>query len=232
MIEVFDLQAPGHSSSTKFPTTPNRKSKDGLKGRISCLDFNPDKSGMFAAGTYNQAVGLFDQRNHQLCSKYAIDAGNGVTQVKFSPDGNHLFVASRQASAIQCWDVRQSGNLMYELNRPGKTNQRIHFDMDPTGQVLISGDQHGHVLAYDLTTLEGEDMEHKSRLHSDNMLHDDIIATATFNPAYPSMIATCSGQRKFAADDDSDDMTSDQVIDNSLRIWEWSGSYTWHSSEV
>ncbi|ORZ12763.1 WD40-repeat-containing domain protein [Absidia repens] len=141
MIEIFDVHAPGNNTSTKHSTTPHRKSRKGQKGIISCLDFNPDHSGMYAAGSYSQSIGIYDERTNDLCLKLTGMKGGGITQVKFSLDGNLLYSASRQFNRISCWDIRQSGNILYEIDRKGKTNQRITFDLDPTGSVLVTGDQ-------------------------------------------------------------------------------------------
>lgn len=141
MIEIFDVHAPGNNTSTKISTTPNRKSRKGQKGIVSCLDFNPDQSGMYAAGSYSNSIGIYDERTDELCLKLTGMKGNGITQVKFSLDGHLLYSASRQSNSILCWDVRQSGNILYDLHRKGKTNQRITFDLDPTGSVLITGEQ-------------------------------------------------------------------------------------------
>ncbi|KAG5338320.1 hypothetical protein C0989_007558 [Termitomyces sp. Mn162] len=49
-IEVFDISRPGHG--TRLPTTPSKKSKDGLKGIISALAFIPSQgSDTYAAGS-------------------------------------------------------------------------------------------------------------------------------------------------------------------------------------
>lgn len=162
MIEIFDVQRPGPDSK-KLPTTPKRKSKKGQKGIISCLDFCPDYSGLYAAGSYSQSIGIYDESNNELCLKLTGFEG-GTTQVKFSKDGTLLFSASRHTNKILCWDIRDSANILFELHRPGKTNQRISFDIDATGKYLMTGDQEGHVLIYDITTGESEDVETKQRL--------------------------------------------------------------------
>ncbi|SAL95021.1 hypothetical protein [Absidia glauca] len=233
MIEIFHVHAPGNNTSTKISTTPNRKSRKGQKGIVSCLDFNPDQSGMYAAGSYSNSIGIYDERTDELCLKLTGMKGNGITQVKFSLDGHLLYSASRQSNSILCWDVRQSGNILYDLHRKGKTNQRITFDLDPTGSVLITGEQDGSVLTYDTTTMETEDVETKPRLLSSWQAHQDIVSGATFNPLYPSVMASCSGQRKFTADLSSDDDTSHStdIIDNSLKVWQLPGQYEWYSME-
>lgn len=36
------------------------------KGIISCLAFNPDFSGLYAAGSYSQSIGLYDESNNEM----------------------------------------------------------------------------------------------------------------------------------------------------------------------
>ncbi|CDH57186.1 telomerase cajal body protein 1-like [Lichtheimia corymbifera JMRC:FSU:9682] len=234
MIEIFDVQRPGQASA-KIPTIPNRKSKQGQKGIISCLDFSVD--GLYAAGSYSQSVGIYDETNNELCLKLTGIQG-GVTQVRFTPDGNFLYTASRTSNVISCWDIRDTANVLYELPRPGKTSQRITFDIDPSGKTLVSGDQYGNILFYDISNSKGED-QLEDRLLYRMEGHRDITSCATWNPMYPWLLATCSGQRKFELDDsDSDSGDGDdndrqeQVVDNSLSIWQVPGTPEWYSLEA
>jgi WD40 repeat protein len=169
MIEVFDVQT---QESTKRPTIPKRKSRKGQKGIIACLDFAPDYSGLYAAGSYSQSIGIYDESNDELCLKLTGMEGGGVTQVKFSKDGRYLFSASRHANSILCWDVRDSANILYELPRQAKTNQRVSFDLDATGRYLMTGDEEGNALVYDVLTGESEDIETKQRLVTQFKVHD------------------------------------------------------------
>ncbi|KAI8977912.1 WD40-repeat-containing domain protein [Pilobolus umbonatus] len=227
MIEIFDTNS-GGSSSVKVPTIPKRRSKKGQKGIISCIDFSPDHSGLYAAGSYSQSIGLYDESVNELCYKLTGFQG-GTTQVKFSKDGTLLFSASRHSNSILCWDIRDSANILYELPRKGRTNQRIHFDIDATGRYLMTGDEEGKLLIYDITTGEEEDVETKQRLIQSFNAHRDLISSASFNPVYP-IISTCSGQRIFEIEDDTDDeMSVDRVIDCSLKGWKMNGQYEWFS---
>lgn len=62
------------------------------------------------------------------------------------------------------------------------------------------------------------------------MCYIDLVSSASFNPLYPVM-ATCSGQRKFSMDDDSDDEDSNELpVDNSVQLWSLPGSWTTYDS--
>ncbi|KAI9260132.1 WD40-repeat-containing domain protein [Sporodiniella umbellata] len=168
--------------------------------------------GLYAAGSYSQSIGIYDARNDALCLKLTGFHG-GTTQVKFSYDGQYLFSASRHANTILCWDIRDSANVLYELPRPGKTNQRIHFDFDPTGTHLVTGDERGQLTAYRIA--QPGQYETVSQWKA----HQDLISCAAFNPVYP-ILATCSGQRKFENDEE-------RVVDNSIQAWRVPGHYEW-----
>lgn len=189
MIEIFDVHRPGPESQ-KVPTIPKRKSKRGQKGIISCLDFCPDYSGLYAAGSYSQSIGIYDETNHELCLKLTGFSG-GTTQVKFSKDGTLLFSASRHANSILCWDIRDSANILYELPRPGKTNQRIAFDIDATGRYLMTGDELGNILIYDVFTGEGENVETKQRLITSFKAHNGKNYTHTLGVTIYIKLISC-----------------------------------------
>ncbi len=61
-------------------------------------------------------------------------------QVMWSPDGNYLYSGARQDPRILCWDVRNSGQVLYAMHRSsGTTNQRLDFDIEPRGRHLATG---------------------------------------------------------------------------------------------
>ncbi|ORY89558.1 WD40-repeat-containing domain protein [Syncephalastrum racemosum] len=219
MIEIFDVQRPGELGD-KIAMSPSRKSREGQKGIISCIDFSPDYAGIYAAGSYSQSVGLYDEASNRLLLKLSGIEG-GVTQVRFSLDGSLLFTASRSSNVIRCWDIRETGNILYTLPRAGNTNQRIHFDIDPSGRTLVTGDQDGKLLFYDIATGEIAD-----RSICAYEAHQDIVTAAAFNPVYPHLLATASGQRKYAPGKNS------QTIDNTLRLWRLPGHYETHTYDI
>ncbi|KAI9275935.1 WD40-repeat-containing domain protein [Phascolomyces articulosus] len=233
-IEIFDVQRPGQESQ-KIPTIPQKRTKEGQKGIISCLDFSPDYAGLYAVGSYSHNVGIYDETNNELCLKLS-GFKTGVTQVKFSMDGSQLFTVCRVSNVISCWDIRNTADVVYDLPRPGQTSQRIAFDIDPSGKLLITGDQNGNVLFYDISS-ETTENKHLKSMHA----HQDLSVCATINPMYPWLIASASGQRKYTIDDEEsssdeeeeeNDKERDSVentIDNSLKIWRVPGHTEWYT---
>ena len=104
MIRVFDLNEPG-ARYTSIPTSKTRHSALGQKGLISCLAFNPDCSGAYAAGSFASSVGIYVENESGTCSvivyspsclsylryiEAALELSNldfGVTALKWSPCG-------------------------------------------------------------------------------------------------------------------------------------------------
>ena len=52
-----------------------------------------------------------------------------------------MYSASRLSSCVEVWDVRYAADPLGKYPRPGKTNQRMDFDVDPTGSWIAIGDQ-------------------------------------------------------------------------------------------
>lgn len=81
----------------------------------------------------------------------------GVTHLAFHPlSPVTLFVGSRRSSSIQVYDLRDTSVPVTELQREGKTNQRLVFDVDPWGRYLCSGDDEGTVKVWDISDLSRE----------------------------------------------------------------------------
>ena len=53
-------------------------------GIVSCIAFNPDRSGLIAAGSYSGQAGLYDASTHELLFLLQGQKG-GLTQVTFFP---------------------------------------------------------------------------------------------------------------------------------------------------
>ncbi|CAB4431407.1 unnamed protein product [Rhizophagus irregularis] len=228
MIKIFDLDRPGRDGQD-IKTTPSRKSKEGQKGIISCLAFNPDRSGLYAAGSYSQTIGLYDESNNEMCSILQgteNESIGDIIQVQFSRDGKYLFSSSRKDNYIRCWDIRNTGNILYKLERNGNTNQRLSFDLDNTGSFLVTGSLDGKMIVYDLVNLDSKGSPRKVL---DRLAHDDAVSAMSIHPTLP-LIASCSGQRKFKlinGDISENDQNQNITSDNSLKIWRAKGDYAW-----
>ncbi|KAJ3158126.1 hypothetical protein HDU86_003078 [Geranomyces michiganensis] len=155
-------------------------------GLISSITFNPDFSGMYAAGSFFGSIGLYDERNDELLHQIILEKGRGLTQVSFSRDGTQLFYTSRKSNTIICRDLRNSGDVLATFARSGNTNQRIGFSLDPQGRYLSTGDETGRILVYNLHTKE---------LVKEFQAHNDTVSSASFHPTLP-LLASCSGQRR------------------------------------
>jgi WD40 repeat protein len=187
-IQIFDVNR--STDPLVVNLTPSRKSKLGLKGLITCIDHNPDWSGMYAAASYSGSIGIFDERNHELLLQLRDPQSsikNGVTQATFAPNGKYLFSTSRNSDSIICWDIRQTQSILYRLERRGRTNQRISFDIDSTGKFLATGHIDGYVDVYNLN-------DQKSVFN--DKIHSCCVSGVAFSPV-DNLLASCSGERSF-----------------------------------
>nr|XP_054509698.1 telomerase Cajal body protein 1 [Agelaius phoeniceus] len=119
----------------------------GQRGLIGCLAFSPSQS-LFACGSYGRSLGL-----------YPLEGGGAValwprlpaapTHLRFSPCGTHLYAGGRKDRHILCWDLRVPERPLLALPRHVATNQRVTFDLDPSGRFLVGGDTDGFVTVWD-----------------------------------------------------------------------------------
>jgi WD40 repeat protein len=122
----------------------------GYKGTISALAM-AYRSNMFAAGSWSSHVGLYrlihgggiEEITHfPLPRKYNTNPhhnrfddalrGEGVTQLKFSPCENYVYIAERHSDSILVYDVRNVAlSLSYCAGRNARTVQKLAFDIFP-----------------------------------------------------------------------------------------------------
>jgi WD40 repeat protein len=83
----------------------------GQKGIISELKFNPQRTDIYAAGSYAHSIGLYAEHESSAaksCLMHISDLPFGVTCLRWSPCGNLLWAGGRKLDAIVCYDIRNS----------------------------------------------------------------------------------------------------------------------------
>jgi len=149
-VEVFDLGVPGEG--TRMPTTPSRKSKDGLKGAqphaslsgsfilpailgiISSLAFCPsyDPSySYFAAGSLSPSsaassnIALYSEDSGTKAVGWIGDVRAGVVQLAFNPAKPHILYSSfRRHDTIYAWDLRGDTSTTYQTFKDNEGAKR------------------------------------------------------------------------------------------------------------
>ncbi|KIK65663.1 hypothetical protein GYMLUDRAFT_159385 [Collybiopsis luxurians FD-317 M1] len=226
-IEVFDVASPG--AGIRLPTTPTKKSKDGLKGIISALAFCPSyESDVFAAGSLNANrtnIALFSESQGEFPLMFCGGGtSGGVMQLQFNPMQPHLLYASyRRDTRLFCWDIRTNVDQPFKVFSPIQSsissitsNQKHRFDLDIGGKWLAVGRQDGNVYMYDVDETDGAVAGEGQELPESTIVppslvfpaHDDSIGSVAFHPSSSSLLST-SGSRWFDAVSDSDSEDSD-----------------------
>ncbi|KAJ7438115.1 WD40-repeat-containing domain protein [Mycena galericulata] len=227
-IEVFDVARPGEG--TRLPTSPSKKSRDGLKGIISSLAFSPSyDSDFYAAGSLAATTGniaMFSESDGAVPVLF-VSGGPpaGVTQLHFNPaQPNILYAAFRRKREIYSWDLRADVDTPLKiyssepslLDSPaGDTNQKRRFDIDVAGRFLAVGDQGGFVSVYDLSSNEADTATPIGTPRLTYSAHTDAIGSVSFHPTTPSILSV-SGSRHFhtPTDEDSESDSPEGDTDN------------------
>ncbi|XP_067572490.1 telomerase Cajal body protein 1 isoform X3 [Pseudorca crassidens] len=135
----------------------------------------------------------------------------------------------RLDAELLCWDLRQPGRPLWSLSREVTTNQRIYFDLDPSGQFLVSGSTSGAVSVWD-TGAAGHEGRPEPVLSF--LPQKDCTNGVSLHPSLP-LLATGSGQRVFPEPTDSGDEGEEEVdlpllsmrhvhLECQLQLW-WCG---------
>ncbi|KAF7236745.1 Telomerase Cajal body protein 1 [Varanus komodoensis] len=223
-VRVFETSRPGRSCENR----PTFAKKQGQSGIISCIAFSPAQP-LYACTSYSKTVGLYSRAEGAPLAMLHGHRG-GVTHALFSPDGFHLFTGGRKDVEILCWDLRRPGDVLFSMRRTVATNQRLYFDLDPSGSYLLSGDTEGLVTAWDTTqppsSAPGPVLQPTLQFQA----LQDCVNGVSLHPSLP-LLATASGQRTFPdlwdeeAETEGDAPSSCRPAhgDNSLQLW-WCSS--------
>lgn len=244
-IEIFDIQQPGEGD--RLPTTPSKKSKDGLKGIISSIAFSSSYD-YYAIGSLTPSsqamdnIALYSESNQAAIMPIGgAYSHSGVTQLKFNPTKPHiLYAAFRRHDAIYAWDLRSDTSVPVKVfrtspdSRKTLTNQKIEFDIDYAGRWLSVGDQNGRVSMFDLGDSDELDSQQSSVISSQNIApkmafdaHGDVVGCVAFQPLRSNLLSA-SGSRHFDegigegdfndSDGDSTDQESDSESQNMIAV--------------
>ncbi|KAM6449845.1 telomerase Cajal body protein 1 [Liasis olivaceus] len=227
MVRVFDTSRPGRMCENRSTFAK----KQGQSGIISCIAFSPTQP-LYACTSYSKTVGLYSRAEGDPLAMLLGHRG-GVTHALFSPDGFYLFTGGRKDSEILCWDLRQPGEIVFSLSRTVATNQRLYFDMDPSGKYLLSGNTSGLITVWDTTQPPTSDSPAALQPILQFQAVGDCVNGISLHPSLP-LFACASGQRKFPdLPDSGEDEEKDERDrlpshpwaqgDNSLRLW-WCSS--------
>ncbi|XP_031276764.1 telomerase Cajal body protein 1 [Pistacia vera] len=208
-IRVFNIHRPGRDF-VQYSTLQGNK--EGQAGIISGITFSPSHTGMLATGSYSQTSAIYREDNMELLYILHGQEG-GITHLQFSKDGNYLYTGGRKDPYILCWDVRKAVEVVYKFYRSSEyTNQRILFDIDPSGRHLGTGGQDGLVHIYDLQT---------GQWVSGFQAAADTVNGFSFHPFFP-MAASSSGHRRFELPDDGNEDFHLRGDENCAAVWSFS----------
>lgn len=222
-VRVFSTSRPGRDCEVRT-TFAKRQGQSGI---ISCIAFSPTQP-LYACGSYGRSLGLYTWEDG---SPLALLGGHqgGITHLCFHPDGNRFFSGARKDAELLCWDLRQLGHPLWSLSREVTTNQRIYFDLDPTGQFLVSGNTNGAVSVWDTSRVG---LESKLEPVLSFQPQKDCTNGVSLHPSLP-LLATASGQRVFPEPTESEDEGEEEVdlpllsmshvhLECQLQLW-WCG---------
>ncbi|KAL4631124.1 telomerase Cajal body protein 1 isoform X1 [Arapaima gigas] len=227
MVRVFYTDRPGRDCEER-PTVVKKRGQTGI---ISCMAFSPCQS-MYACGSYSRSVGLYSCQDGSPLAMLPTHHQGGITYLLFSRDGFRLYTGGRKAK-ILCWDLRDPGQILFSLRRSVTTNQRIYFDLDPSGQYLLSGDTEGVVSVWDTSMVACERSASTLQPLLQFQAHRDCTNGISVHPYMPLLVSS-SGQRHFSWPEDSGDDSDAESegatttpsgstrTDNSLILW-WAG---------
>ena len=210
MIHIFDVQRP-----TDGPTSirPLRKGHD-QNGILGSLASNPDFSKTFAVGSYTGTTCIYDEREPGELMRLigAHQSSAGITQVQFSNDGKFLFTGARKSPFIYCWDIRNTRESIAQFERVSNNNQRIAFDLHPSGSYLVTGSQDFQAIVYNT-----KDCSVVARIKE---LPDAVNGVSIVPSTSSFSVALCTGKRYFSLSPDmeSDDEQS-EAEKNVIQLW-------------
>ena len=152
ILKLFDLNQPHEQPQT----LELRKGKRKLKTPISSIDYNPTSPDILAFSAFDSSLHLVDTRHfpkiqHKLMNKTESMGKYGVSQVRFTMDGQYLLAGTRKENSVYMWDIRNLKESFVQfqfLRSSTESNQKFYFDI--SSETLVGGSPDGTILAYSL----------------------------------------------------------------------------------
>eukprot|EP01064_Diplonema_japonicum_P013788 TRINITY_DN21335_c0_g1_i1.p1 TRINITY_DN21335_c0_g1~~TRINITY_DN21335_c0_g1_i1.p1 ORF type:complete len:611 (+),score=164.29 TRINITY_DN21335_c0_g1_i1:94-1926(+) len=207
-IRVFDSETAGEATDIRPTLVKINKKRSGVTGVISTLAFSSTHENIFAAGSFSAQFAIYDTRIPGKGVAMVTRAHRGgITHMKFTPCGRYLATAARKDGKIKLWDTRLTGRTWSgefrdveetgaAMHREVPTNQRITFDIDPSGTALYSGCRSGSLKVFNLQDPQAACVSIPVCDHSLNGVHH--------HPTLPILSLT-TGERAFKVKKDCSD---------------------------
>lgn len=211
-VHVFDVTRPGKYSDGYLLKSVD-DAQEGIISSVVPGIVGTALEHVVAVGSYGKyGAGLHDIRSREMICLLEGHRG-GVTHMEFSVDGNYLYTGARKDGSLFCWDARYLTGAVYTIRREStRTNQKIYFDVEPSGRHLASGGDDGRVSIYDLR--DGKPV-------SAFQAAPDCVNGCQFHPS-EALLATSHGERRFSSPDiDSDEESQPQQQESSHLIGLW-----------
>lgn len=91
----------------------------GHKDYVRCGSCSPVNSDLFATGSYDHTVKIWDVKVSSFSSVMEVNHGNPVEDVVFLPSGG--LIATAGGNSVKIWDVIGGGKLVYSMENHNKT---------------------------------------------------------------------------------------------------------------
>lgn len=185
---------------------------------ISTMDLSVQD--MFAMGTWGRKIAIYAGAGRgELITTFSPDQiegngtrfGEGISQVKWSPCGQYLYVGERHSAGIHIYDIRVAGKRVGCLmGREAKTAVKLSFDVVPTaeGSEVWAGGTDGKIRMWKNPAQRGGvvSWDEEWAVHGGN----DLVC-ATLVHGSGSIVATVACKERYhdrAAESDSETSSS------------------------
>lgn len=224
-IEVVDLYT---MNCTAQYLTPGKKSKDGVKGIVSKIKFNPFNSNSYAISTFSGNLGVYDIRQeHQgggndkfknvlnavlepFNSKSVLKSPkSSILDIKYSPCGVYILVLNKKSNKVVILDLRNFSQIYSQLSIPSNsyiTSLEVSAYNTYNKYHVFLGDNRGILHLEDIGLELTEDNTAVSILpntiNNQTKLHESSINNLKLHPLLPILISSSGFPRSFTVSKD------------------------------